>query len=216
MMDLYGIGDHGGGPTRTILDQGEHWAHAPDAVTPQMHFGLAQTFFTAAEQTIAAPNSPTWNYQSIAKGYKFPTPEPGKMVIPTWKDEMYFEYHRGVQTTQAGHKRNMREAEENTLNAEKLASFAWLDGDAYPNAQFTDAWKKIAFNGFHDLAAGSGIGIIYKDAAKEFDMVRLEDAEAASHALATIAERIDTAERPGVPVLVFNPLGVGARRHCAY
>ena len=45
MMDLYGIGDHGGGPTRTILDQGEHWAHAPDAVTPQMHFGLAQTFF---------------------------------------------------------------------------------------------------------------------------------------------------------------------------
>jgi alpha-mannosidase len=205
MMDLYGIGDHGGGPTRTILDQGEHWAHADNAVTPQMHFGLAQTFFTGAEQTIA-PESPTWNYQSIAKGYKFPTPEPGKMVIPTWRDEMYFEYHRGVQTTQAGHKRNMREAEENTLNAEKLASLAWLDGDAYPNAQFTDAWKKIAFNGFHDLAAGSGIGIIYKDAQKEFDMVRLEDAEAASHALNTIAERVDTGEHPGTPILVFNPL----------
>ncbi len=205
MMDLYGIGDHGGGPTRTILDQGEHWAHAPEAVTPQMHFGLAQTFFTAAEQTLSA-DSPTWNYQSIAKGYKFPTAEPGKMVIPTWKDEMYFEYHRGVQTTQAGHKRNMREAEENTLNAEKLASLAWLSGDDYPNAQFTDAWKKITFNGFHDLAAGSGIGVIYKDAAKEFDMVRLEDAEAASHALGTLAAHIDTAEHPGTPILVFNPL----------
>jgi alpha-mannosidase len=212
MMDLYGIGDHGGGPTRTILDQGEHWAHADAAVTPQMKFGLAQTFFTAAEQTIAA-DSPSWNYQSIAKGYKYPTPEPGKMVIPTWKDEMYFEYHRGVQTTQAGHKRNMREAEENTLNAEKLASLAWLDGDAYPNAQFTDAWKKIAFNGFHDLAAGSGIGIIYKDAAKEFDMVRLEDAEASNHALNTIASTIDTSAKiaiapnnAGTPILVFNPL----------
>ena len=205
MMDLYGIGDHGGGPTRTILDQGEHWAHAQEAVTPQMHFGLAQTFFTAAEQTIAA-DSPTWNYQSIAKGYKYPTPEPGKMVIPTWKDEMYFEYHRGVMTTQAGHKRNMREAEENTINAEKLASLAWLYGDAYPNTQFTDAWKKIAFNGFHDLAAGSGIGIIYKDAQKEFDMVRLEDAEAAHHALNTLAARIDTGEEPGIPVLVTNPL----------
>jgi alpha-mannosidase len=205
MMDLYGIGDHGGGPTRTILDQGEHWAHAPEAVTPKMQFGLAQTFFTAAEQTIAA-DSPTWNYQSIAKGYKYPTPEPGKMVIPTWRDEMYFEYHRGVMTTQAGHKRNMREAEERTLNAEKLASLAWLDGDAYPNAAFTDAWKKIAFNGFHDLAAGSGIGIIYKDAQKEFDMVRLEDAEAASNALSTIAANIKTDSQPGIPIVVFNPL----------
>jgi alpha-mannosidase len=205
MMDLYGIGDHGGGPTRTILDQGEHWAHAADAVTPKMQFGLAQTFFTAAEQTIAA-DSPLWNYQSIAKGYKYPTPEAGKMVIPTWRDEMYFEYHRGVMTTQAGHKRNMREAEERTLNAEKLASLAWLDGDAYPNAQFTDAWKKIAFNGFHDLAAGSGIGIIYKDAQKEFDMVRLEDAEASTNALKTIAARINTDSRPGIPILVFNPL----------
>ncbi len=31
MMDLYGIGDHGGGPTRAILDEGFHWA---DASTP--------------------------------------------------------------------------------------------------------------------------------------------------------------------------------------
>ncbi len=26
IMDLYGIGDHGGGPTRAILDEGYHWA----------------------------------------------------------------------------------------------------------------------------------------------------------------------------------------------
>ena len=26
MMDLYGVGDHGGGPTRAMLDQGFHWA----------------------------------------------------------------------------------------------------------------------------------------------------------------------------------------------
>ncbi len=28
IMDLYGIGDHGGGPTRAILDEGFHWAAA--------------------------------------------------------------------------------------------------------------------------------------------------------------------------------------------
>ncbi len=61
---------------------------------------------------------------------------------------MYLEYHRGVFTTQAQHKRNMRESEEWTLNAEKYASLAWLNGNAYPNDEFTDAWKKIAFNGF--------------------------------------------------------------------
>jgi alpha-mannosidase len=36
----------------------------------------------------------------------------------------------------------------------------------------TEAWKKITFNDFHDLAAGSGIGIIYKEAQKDFDDVR--------------------------------------------
>ncbi len=30
VMDLYGIGDHGGGPTRAILDEGFHWA-GPDS-----------------------------------------------------------------------------------------------------------------------------------------------------------------------------------------
>jgi alpha-mannosidase len=29
IMDLYGIGDHGGGPTRAILDEGFHWAPSP-------------------------------------------------------------------------------------------------------------------------------------------------------------------------------------------
>ena len=44
--------------------------------------------------------------------------------------------------------------------------------DAYPGSELTEAWKKITFNDFHDLAAGSGIGIIYKEAQKDFDEVR--------------------------------------------
>ena len=42
MMDLYGIGDHGGGPTRAILDEGMHWMQ-PDKVVPKMQFGTAQS-----------------------------------------------------------------------------------------------------------------------------------------------------------------------------
>jgi alpha-mannosidase len=204
MMDLYGIGDHGGGPTRAILDEGEHWER-PDTIMPKMQFGLAQPFFTQAEQKLST-DSTEWNYTSIAKGYTFPKLEEGKIAIPTWKDEMYLEYHRGVMTTQANHKRNMRESEEQALNAEKYASFAWLDGDAYPNAELTEAWKKITFNDFHDLAAGSGIGIIYKEAQDDFDQVRRATNEVSAKALHTLAAGVNTRGAGEVPVLVFNPL----------
>ncbi len=53
MMDLYGIGDHGGGPTRAILDEGFHWAdRGADGghVMPKFEFGIAQPFFSAIEK----------------------------------------------------------------------------------------------------------------------------------------------------------------------
>jgi alpha-mannosidase len=204
MMDLYGIGDHGGGPTRAVLDEGVHWA-GPGHVTPKMEFGTAQTFFTSIEKQIA-PESQEWNYQSIAKGYSAPSAVPGKVDIPTWKSELYFEYHRGVFTTQANHKRNMRDAEVQVLDAEKWASLAWLDGREYPANELTEDWKKVLFNQFHDLGAGSGIGVIYKDAQKDYDVVRWSTNEIDAEALEKIDEKIDTRGR-GVPVIIYNPLG---------
>lgn len=165
MMDLYGIGDHGGGPTRAILDEGFHWAtpSTPPKVMPNIEFDIAQPFFSSVEKTIA-PMSPVWNYQRIAQGYVAPKEVPGKVSIPTWKSELYFEYHRGVMTSQAHHKHNMRTSEEEVLNAEKWASLAWVlsgqaGGRAYPSDEITEDWKKVLFNQFHDLAAGSGSGL---------------------------------------------------------
>jgi len=205
MMDLYGIGDHGGGPTRAVLDEGTHWMQS-DKVVPKMQFGIAQTFFSSIEKKLAA-DSPVWDYESIAKGYKAPPDPPaGEVSIPTWKTEMYFEYHRGVMTTQAHHKWNMRHSEEWALNAEKYASLAWLDGNKYPGDELTEAWKKVTFNDFHDLAAGSGIGIIYKEAQKDFDDVRWATNEIDQKALKTLAARVNTQVPGEVPVFVFNPL----------
>jgi alpha-mannosidase len=203
MMDLYGVGDHGGGPTRAMLDQGMHWANS-DMAVPKMKFGTAISYFDSV-QTQLAPKSPTWDYKTIAEGYHPPTPVPGKIAIPTWDDELYLEFHRGTYTTQAKMKKNLREAPEWTLNAEKLASLAWLDGNSYPNGPLTDAWKKITFNDFHDLAAGSGIAAIYKDAQKDFDVVHWEDNQVAAKATNTLDARINTSGL-GVPVLVFNPM----------
>jgi alpha-mannosidase len=205
MMDLYGVGDHGGGPTRSMLDGGMHWAQ-PDKITPKMEFGTADAYFKDVRPKIG-DDSKTWNYASIASGYTYPEPAaPGKISVPTWKDELYLEYHRGVYTTQAKHKENMRNSEEEALNAEKYASLAWLDGNTYPTDEFTDAWKKITFNDFHDLAAGSGIGVIYREAQKQFDVVRRETNEISEASLKTLAAQVDTAGSAGVPVLIWNPL----------
>ena len=209
MMDLYGVGDHGGGPTRAMLDEIDHWSQ-PNKITPNYKFGTAQSFFNTVEKEVAS-NSPTWDYFSIAKGYHAPpTPSAGQIDIPTWDSELYLEYHRGVQTTQAAHKRNMRDSEEWALNAEKYASLAWLDGNKYPGDELTEAWKKITFNDFHDLAAGSGIGVIYKEAQKDFDQVHWATSEISQKSLQTITAQINTkAAVPAVgdvPVLLFNPL----------
>jgi alpha-mannosidase len=208
LLDLYGIGDHGGGPTRAMLDQADQWITAGknnDAV-PTMRYHTAQSYFTNVEKNLN-PDSPTWDYDSIAKGY---TPPPasstGAMGLPTWKDELYFEYHRGVFTTQAAHKRNMRTSEVATLDAEKLASLAWLQGKTYPNDQLTDNWKNITFNQFHDLAAGSGLGVIYKDAQKDYAEVFHNDNEITAASLNTLAAIVDTSSKSGVPILLFNPM----------
>ncbi len=175
-------------------------------VTPHFEFGTAQSWFTDVEKQIA-PDSPVWNYQSIAKGYTAPPVVPGKVTIPTWDSELYFEYHRGVMTTQANHKHNMRTAEEEMLNAEKWSSLAWLDGLKYPADELTEDWKKVLFNQFHDLAAGSGIAVIYKDAQKDYDWVRMStDGISTRRAAERLRQHVNTSS-DGIPVLLFNPLG---------
>jgi alpha-mannosidase len=204
LLDLYGIGDHGGGPTRVVLDEGRHWMQS-DKIVPKLRFGTAQSYFSEVERKIDN-HSPLWNYRLINE-YKPPAPAPdGRVAIPTWQDELYYEFHRGVLTTQAKHHRYMREGEEQVINAEKYASLAWLSGDSYPGPELTEAWKKVLFNQFHDLAAGSGIGVIYKEAEKDYEQVRWATNEVSAKALATVASEVNTRAAGEVPVLVFNPL----------
>ncbi|HEY2461440.1 MAG TPA: glycoside hydrolase family 38 C-terminal domain-containing protein [Candidatus Acidoferrum sp.] len=206
MMHLFGVGDHGGGPTRSMLDIGDHWSD-PKMVYPPVKWGAAQGFFSDVESKMDTEHSPIWNYQTLAAGdTKLPQPASGKISLPVWNDELYFEYHRGVFTSQANHKQNMRQSEEQMLNAEKISSLAWLDGASYPADRLTEAWKKVLFNQFHDLAAGSGIGVIYKDAQRDYDVVGWIARDASLHAFHRIASEINTKSGPGVPVIVWNPL----------
>ncbi|HMF54102.1 MAG TPA: hypothetical protein VK593_07120 [Edaphobacter sp.] len=65
-----------------------------------MNFGTAQSYFNDVQGKIVS-DSPTWNYETAAAGKtQLPTPPDGKISIPTWDDELYLEFHRGVFTTQ--------------------------------------------------------------------------------------------------------------------
>jgi alpha-mannosidase len=180
MMHLYGVGDHGGGPTRTMLDEAKRLM-PPNVVYPKLELGTATEFFA-----------------DLAK--KFPA-----MEVPAWKDELYFQYHRGVMTTQAETKRRIRRSEETLLNAEEFASLASLYGQPYPQEDFERAWKRLLFDHFHDIMPGSGIAVNYLDAKRNLEDVSRAGREITHNALDEISAHINT-QGPGEPVLIFNSL----------
>jgi alpha-mannosidase len=180
-MLLYGMGDHGGGPTRQMLDAAMRWVNSPRAAFPNFKFSTAQEFFDEVNANLSALNLPVWN------------------------NELYLEYHRGTYTTQAESKRRMRESEVLLIGSEKFCSLAMLHGRRYPQAKFEDCWRRVCFDQFHDMMAGSGIHVNYDDEAENLEFVKDVCQGELRGSLHKLAEQADT-RGPGVPVLVFNPL----------
>ena len=194
VMHLYGVGDHGGGPTRVDLDQAERWANG-NQVYPKLSMSSPTEFFASiAPKVSSAATSPVWDYKTVAAGHNTLPPATGDGIsVPVWRDELYLETHRGTYTTQARQKQNMRDSEEWLLDAEKLSSISWvLSGQTYPQDGLNEAWKKVLFDTNHDLAAGSGIGVIYKDAQVDYDAVRATTLAATQNAESWIMARADT------------------------
>jgi alpha-mannosidase len=180
MMHLYGVGDHGGGPTRVMLDHADQ-LRAPETVFPKLQFSFASDFFADMEK-------------------KLPS-----MQVPTWDGELYFQYHRGVFTTQAETKRRIRQAEETVLNAEKFASIASLYGREYPQNVMELTWKNLLFDHFHDIMPGSGIAVNYLDAKRNLENVDRAAGDVTRGSLKEIAAHVNTMGE-GVPVIIYNSL----------
>ena len=101
------------------------------------------------------------------------------MQVPTWRDELYFEYHRGVMTTQAETKKRIRKTEELLLNAEKFSvARHFVRAQVSTSERFDRGWKRLLFDDFHDIMPGSGIAVNYLDAKRN-----LEDVGRAGHAI---------------------------------
>ncbi|MFM7364703.1 MAG: alpha-mannosidase [Cuspidothrix sp.] len=179
---LPGVGDHGGGPTRDMLETARRWAHSP--IFPKLEF-------TTSEKYLQQTTSPNEN-------------------LPVWENELYLEFHRGCYTTHADQKRWNRQSEHLLYSTELFATLAnILTGAQFPQAEIATAWKKVLFNQFHDILPGSSITQVYTDALPEWQAVENLGTEILHQSLIEITSAINLPQSPhpqSIPVIIFNSL----------
>ena len=125
--------------------------------------------------------------------------------LPVYNGELYLEYHRGCQTSQARTKRHNRKCELLLRNAEFFGSLALMNGGKYDRKALYEAWKLVLINQFHDILPGSSITEVYQDTERDYGRARELAAGAQTTALRYLAGKIATSGE-GEPIVVFNAL----------
>jgi len=182
VMCFYGVGDHGGGPTKANI--ASVLAAQGDPAAPNAVFSTPQKFFDAARAELAD--------------------DPAR--LPVVADEL--QHHaRGCYSVVADIKRANHECEELLLAAERFAAIATAAfGDRPRQPVLSKAWETTLFHQFHDILAGTSIPEAYDDAWPQLDRVRETALSVITESLATWGRHVDTT-RCGSPVVFFNPLG---------
>ena len=181
MLVLFGVGDHGGGPSIDMIDRIQHLRTLD--IYPNVVYGT------------------TKEYLSWLKSRDLSN-------VPVWNDELYLEYHRGTYTTQANMKKYNRLSEITLTNAEKFSSLSnLLFKGKYRSNNLEEAWHGAMFNQFHDILPGSSIREVYIDATKTYKHSLEIGNFVTSEAIENISKNINTSfVKDDKPVVVFNPL----------
>ena len=184
---LFGVGDHGGGPTRDMLELADRWSHSD--VFPDLEFTTAVKYLDRLANRADS------------------------QLLPVWQDELYLEFHRGCFTTHADQKRSNRQCEDLLYQAELWSSLASIvSQQPYPaqlKLQIETAWKQTLFNQFHDIIPGTAIEPVYVTANQGWENVERVTTTIISDALSQIGDRIllPTPPTPGaIPIVIFNAL----------
>ncbi|MGQ4646094.1 glycoside hydrolase family 38 N-terminal domain-containing protein [Lyngbya aestuarii] len=200
---LPGVGDHGGGPSRDMLEVAARWQHSP--FFPRLEFTTAESYL----QQISSQLRQQQGDQTDNQKGEIPSPSPN-YSIPIWNDELYLEFHRGCYTTHADQKRWNRLCEGLLYQAELFASLATIiTGISYPKRQLEQAWKKLLFNQFHDILPGTSIPEVFVEANQAWQEVEQVASEILAESLGVIASQITLPSPPqpdAQPLVVFNPL----------
>ncbi|GMV92656.1 MAG: hypothetical protein AMXMBFR82_24340 [Candidatus Hydrogenedentota bacterium] len=179
VLGFYGVGNHGGGPTKIAIQQ--ILETAKDKKAPNAIFSTLREYFD---------------------GFAAATKDKDIPVIST-----DLQHHaQGCYTTHAEVKRLNRQTEHALMTAERLATLTWVMFDhPYPQAALEKAWKDLLYNQFHDILAGTSIESSYEDSRDQMGSAKHAAKFITNESLQVLTRHIDTSAE-GNTVVVFNPL----------
>ncbi len=168
VLCFYGVGNHGGGPTRkNVQDVVDAQGTRDDLV---LRFSSPQAYFGEVREA--------------------------QLQFPTVRGEL--QHHaRGCYSVLARIKQENRRAEHDAMRSERLATFAALLTGA-PSAQSSidEVWRGTLFNQFHDILAGTSIRRAYEDVWATYAQGHQTLTEIASRSLDALSGLLDVEDAP--------------------
>ena len=164
LMLFYGVGNHGGGPTKGDIEY--------------LRDNLEREGYNELEF-----DSPDGYFEDILNEL---------IDLPSWGDE--FQHHAsGCYSATSLVKALNRKAENVLAAAEKWDTLSSIVTDSKPSTKdFEKAWQKVCFNQFHDIMCGCSIMEAYED-VKESEGYAMNIAnESYNNAVLRISRKIDT------------------------
>jgi len=175
ILQITGVGDHGGGPTRANIDMVHQLDQTPGY--PAVKFSTAGDFFQKVSNEMSGR--------------------------PTHHGEMQFIFE-GCYTTVSDIKEGNRNCENSLYANEFFNTLRWLGGDQYPGEELRDLWTTVTFNQFHDILPGSAINEANKEAVARYTEVLRKSTELRDNAFRKMADEVKFQKGMGQPVVAFN------------
>ncbi len=192
VMVVYGVGDHGGGPTRKHLRMAMRMQDWP--IWPTISLTTSDDYFSSVEREIQERD----------------------LDIPENHDEIN-PIFPSCYTTETRIKFANRTAESELMEAEALALIAGgLCDMPYPTQSLVEAWERTMFIQFHDILPGSGVRETVEHAMGMFQDITAETGTIKTRALKMLADNVDTSQfacevEPGREDLSLGAgVGIGA------
>ena len=176
LLKVYGVGDHGGGPTRRDLDRIIEMDSWP--VYPNFRFSTLGAYFQLLEQR--------------------------RETFPVYEGEINFVFD-GCYTTQTRIKAGNRNTQRLLGAAELFSAEANVKAGApYPAGILRDAWEKVLFNQFHDIIPGSGVTETREYGSALYQAATAAGETRQKQAFYELTERMDTASLLGEEAPFFS------------
>ncbi len=168
-MWLYGVGDHGGGPTRKDLINAIEMDTWP--IWPNVKLSTSDAYFSAVEKV---------------------NPD-----LPVHDGELNFVFD-GCYTSESNIKLANRIGENVVPEVEAISlAVGKATGFPYPMEKIRQAWQYVMFNQFHDILPGSGIPDTYRYSQGLFQEIQAITGSIRTRALRRLADHVNTSKASG-------------------